>query len=629
MTKPNLNDDPYISGSTLWGDFWVWLKAKIQAIIDNYSEIGHAHTEADITDLGDYSLSTHNHDTDYSDIVHNHDTVYEPKDTDIQTHINATTGTPHGDAYYHPGNLINVSQLINDAGYLTETAESQTLSWDDTSGQISISNGNSIDIDGRYLALTDTRITNWQNTYYWFNQYTNGPYTINSHSVQFDVTDLTATDYGLLADGLSMTINTDGSVGYPSTYGSGIFVWRSIFNDYAKGNWGLWKGNTANNHDVYVGAQAGINHSDGFTWKKLLHEDSLTKDMIDVLNVDSDTLDGQHGSYYQSASNLISGTLSASRLSSSPRYYTLDPVIPATNVASRHLSTPTIAEVAIEKAYLSNKLQFHLPDSIEVYETDTWVAHSQTPNDIKGFVSGRYGNGGTITIPYGTEKLRMTWTNQYYCSLNYFYMYFSGDGHNFTITIEKSVGTSSTNWTEVLTSNLINGWPSHVSLPHSPIWWNLTNESQSKYIRITITPTWNETYSEPPYNKMSLYNMNWYGSYPANMQNAVWYWDSDKNATFRGGLHVDGNITTYSTIDGRDIASDGAKLDALVSDKNYEHVQATPSSVWNIPHNLGKRPAVSVLDSAGTEVTGQVDYIDINNVTITFQAAFSGSAILN
>ena len=36
----------------------------------------HTHTEADITDLQAYSLTTHDHDVDYADIVHNHDAAY-------------------------------------------------------------------------------------------------------------------------------------------------------------------------------------------------------------------------------------------------------------------------------------------------------------------------------------------------------------------------------------------------------------------------------------------------------------------------------------------------------------------------------------------------------------------------
>ena len=64
-------------------------------------------------------------------------------------------------------------------------------------------------------------------------------------------------------------------------------------------------------------------------------------------------------------------------------------------------------------------------------------------------------------------------------------------------------------------------------------------------------------------------------------------------------------------------------------DKRYVHNQNTSSSVWVIPHNLNKFPSVTVVDSAGTIIIGEIDYTNINNVTLTFSAAFSGVAYLN
>lgn len=61
----------------------------------------------------------------------------------------------------------------------------------------------------------------------------------------------------------------------------------------------------------------------------------------------------------------------------------------------------------------------------------------------------------------------------------------------------------------------------------------------------------------------------------------------------------------------------------------YRHNQAAPATVWNINHNLGFYPAVSTQDSAGTVVYGDVEYIDSNNVTVTFEAAMGGYANLS
>ena len=52
------------------------------------------------------------------------------------------------------------------------------------------------------------------------------------------------------------------------------------------------------------------------------------------------------------------------------------------------------------------------------------------------------------------------------------------------------------------------------------------------------------------------------------------------------------------------------KLLTNVKDKHYEHRQNVSSSIWKINHNLNKKPSVTVVDSAGTEVVGDVKYID-------------------
>ena len=57
--------------------------------------------------------------------------------------------------------------------------------------------------------------------------------------------------------------------------------------------------------------------------------------------------------------------------------------------------------------------------------------------------------------------------------------------------------------------------------------------------------------------------------------------------------------------------------------------QAVSSNIWKINHNLGRYPSVTVVDSAGTEVIGDVQYIDTNNIIIEFTSEFSGKAYLN
>jgi hypothetical protein len=67
----------------------------------------------------------------------------------------------------------------------------------------------------------------------------------------------------------------------------------------------------------------------------------------------------------------------------------------------------------------------------------------------------------------------------------------------------------------------------------------------------------------------------------------------------------------------------------LSADKHFTFTQSTATNTWNITHNLGKFPSVSVVDSGNTIVYGDIDYIDNNSLTITFSAAFGGKAYMN
>ena len=65
------------------------------------------------------------------------------------------------------------------------------------------------------------------------------------------------------------------------------------------------------------------------------------------------------------------------------------------------------------------------------------------------------------------------------------------------------------------------------------------------------------------------------------------------------------------------------------SDKTYRYVQGVSSDTWTINHNLNKYPSVTVQDSAGSVVIGELTYNNKNTITLTFSGAFSGEAHLN
>lgn len=64
-------------------------------------------------------------------------------------------------------------------------------------------------------------------------------------------------------------------------------------------------------------------------------------------------------------------------------------------------------------------------------------------------------------------------------------------------------------------------------------------------------------------------------------------------------------------------------------DKHYAHDQMTPSASWTVTHNLGKFPAIMIVDSSGNVVEGNIQHVDTTQAILTFTSAFSGMAYCN
>ena len=69
--------------------------------------------------------------------------------------------------------------------------------------------------------------------------------------------------------------------------------------------------------------------------------------------------------------------------------------------------------------------------------------------------------------------------------------------------------------------------------------------------------------------------------------------------------------------------------DTSSSDNYYEHVQGSASATWVVTHNLNKKPSIVIIASSGDEVEGDITYDSSFQLTLTFSAAFSGTAYLN
>lgn len=61
----------------------------------------------------------------------------------------------------------------------------------------------------------------------------------------------------------------------------------------------------------------------------------------------------------------------------------------------------------------------------------------------------------------------------------------------------------------------------------------------------------------------------------------------------------------------------------------YAHVQDVPADTWDVVHSLGFRPNVTVFDSAGSQVEGDLAHVSSAELILTFAGAFAGTAYLS
>lgn len=92
-------------------------------------------------------------------------------------------------------------------------------------------------------------------------------------------------------------------------------------------------------------------------------------------------------------------------------------------------------------------------------------------------------------------------------------------------------------------------------------------------------------------------------------------------------LEFDGELNLNSQFDGEmgiEIQTPGAG-----SDKYYAYEQSQLSDTWIIHHNLHKFPSVTVVDTAKSDVVGEVEYVDWDTVIIRFNVKLAGYAYFN
>ena len=78
-----------------------------------------------------------------------------------------------------------------------------------------------------------------------------------------------------------------------------------------------------------------------------------------------------------------------------------------------------------------------------------------------------------------------------------------------------------------------------------------------------------------------------------------------------------------------DLAEGATNKYFTVARVSYIHTQGVSSSTWTVNHNLGFYPNLTVQDSAGTIYEGEINYTNLDSLTVTFSSAFSGKAYLS
>lgn len=101
---------------------------------------------------------------------------------------------------------------------------------------------------------------------------------------------------------------------------------------------------------------------------------------------------------------------------------------------------------------------------------------------------------------------------------------------------------------------------------------------------------------------------------------------------------INRTLTDHDKLNGRDkvnqhpinaITGLAEFLQTIQQDSHFIFLQKTASAEWLIVHDLDKYPSVTVVDSAGSVVVGDIEYISKNTIKVTFGAPFSGKAYLN
>lgn len=59
----------------------------------------------------------------------------------------------------------------------------------------------------------------------------------------------------------------------------------------------------------------------------------------------------------------------------------------------------------------------------------------------------------------------------------------------------------------------------------------------------------------------------------------------------------------------------------------YQHTQSIPAATWQVAHNLGRTPNISVIRTDGTVAYADIEQTSVDLAVITFPTAIAGTAM--
>jgi len=276
----------------------------------------------------------------------------------------------------------------------------------------------------------------------------------------------------------------------------------------------------------------------------------------------------------------------------------------ANGVPRSNLGDPTVREMAVFDAQFGNKTD-RTDIANVLFETSTdgtnWTSYTVSDTDKRRFVGGDVSLSG-IVIPNSTAYFRIKFRAVGYSYLNALYSYFSTNGNTTKVTIYKKHDSGSLEQHTSSTTE-VSSWPGHLYLPFTTIPFNQSATLGTHYHEVyaVFQPTWNNA------NNINLYNMSWWGGYPAGRRN-LYTTDEFGNAVFPAAVSgstaaVGTNTTQLATTAfvNAEIANDAVTLNTTQTVSGQKTFSAA-STLFTGNAAFDMRVLASTLDTAAPSI---------------------------